>query len=113
MQVGKRFEAIKNTMSEPYVYDDYSRNLGNAMVEQAAKDLRSACKHDIKHREYNYGGQNYIMKTSSIMFFFSSPLCEIACGDIDPWYICSEIFNEMHYPYTEEAERDYERGCML
>ena len=92
--------------------NDYSRILGNELIERAVKDIRRCMKHDIKHNVYSYVNKdkNDPVKTSSIAYFFSSPLCIMCCGTLDPWYILGRVAIEMRYPFIEELEHDYERG---
>lgn len=91
---------------------DYCRLLGNGIVEKAAKDLRKCMKKDKKYKTYSRltRDKEGSMNTSSIAYFFSSPLCSLCCGDIDPWYIVAKVAVEMDYPFLEELEEDYTRG---
>lgn len=91
---------------------DYANELGNAIIEKAAYDLRKCMRKDKKHNRYSYEIHNdhSMVKTSSIAYFFSSPLAELCCGSIDPLYILKRIAEEEKYPYMDELIFDYERG---
>ena len=94
--------------------EDYSTELANQIITRAARDLKMCMKRDIKHNTYSYINSNVrqVLGTSSIAYFFSSPLCSMCCGDIDPWYIVARIAVEMDYPFMEQLEQDYERGLI-
>lgn len=114
MQVGNRFQAVQviNGPENAIDQNDYLRMLGNAIIEKAASDLRKCMKKDIKHHLYSWASydSHSILKTSSIAYFFSSPLSKLLCGTINPWYIVEKIADEMCYPYKEQLREDYERG---
>lgn len=86
--------------------------LGNAIIEKAAYDLRKCMRKDKKHNRYSYEiyKDHSMVKTSSIAYFFSSPLAELCCGTINPLYIIKRIAEEEKYPYMVELIHDYERG---
>lgn len=113
VKVGDRFSAIRNTLSqENGTIDDYSMNLGMAILVSASRDLTRCMKKDIRKNEFSvcsYKDKSTI-STANVVYFFSSSLCELICGNIDPWYIVQRLADDINYPFMEELQENYERG---